>query len=240
VVITLWRKPVTITAAPGEQFTVLLPDGSRVELNSGSRLAYRRRFESWPGIPMPKRRINLEGEAYFDVVPGKRPFVVESFNAQVRVMGTSFNVRARFDDLRRETRVTLSSGHVQVVPLAQPDRAVVLDAAGEMTRIQDAGTAQDSAALAPRVVDLDRMLAWRTRGFSAVDMPLGAVLADIERRFALRIRLDAAIDASHSVNVFIHQNPEAPEVIQDICLSVGCQFRPTNQGFDIFLPDTLP
>src|SRR5690606_693130 len=100
----LWLRPTVHRAPLGERLAVVLPDGSRVELNSGSRLAYRRTF-GWRA-----RRVDLHGEAFFDVVPADVPFTVRTFNSAVTVLGTRFNVRAWPDDEQAETAVVLEEG----------------------------------------------------------------------------------------------------------------------------------
>ena len=66
-----------------------LPDGSFVALNRGTKLSYPERFTG------KTREVKLSGEAFFRVMPdAKKPFVLEAGNAMVKVMGTSFSVKA--------------------------------------------------------------------------------------------------------------------------------------------------
>lgn len=103
-------QPQTMSVPYGEAQMVELRDGSQVELSGGSTLTYPRRWESG------ERRVRLDGEAYFDVIPQDLPFVVQTFNADVTVLGTQFNVRAWEDDPVPETAVTLAAGRVAVTP----------------------------------------------------------------------------------------------------------------------------
>lgn len=78
-----------VTAKPGTKIYLMLPDGSKVWLNSESRLEYKRRFND------SIREVTLEGEAFFDVVKDKKkPFVVHTSDIDVRVLGTAFNVKS--------------------------------------------------------------------------------------------------------------------------------------------------
>ena len=81
-------NPKKIIVPAGEQKTVLLADQTEVMMSSGSSLLVI------PATFRSLRKVVLEGEAYFDVMPGEKPFVVETFNAIVTVKGTQFNVRA--------------------------------------------------------------------------------------------------------------------------------------------------
>jgi len=77
------------TTAKGARSQVMLPDGSQVWLNAGSRLNYPRNFSN------DAREVTLEGEAFFMVrADAKRPFFVHTSAIHVKVLGTSFNVRA--------------------------------------------------------------------------------------------------------------------------------------------------
>lgn len=68
---------------------IVLPDGSIVVLNADSKISYPIIFAS------NERRVELEGEAYFDVTKDPdQPFIIETNNAEVKVLGTSFNVNA--------------------------------------------------------------------------------------------------------------------------------------------------
>lgn len=96
-----------VATATGQRAQFVLPDGSRVWLNSSSELTYS------TSILSRTRNVDLEGEAYFEVEPNKKkPFIVSNDNVQVRVLGTKFNVRARESENRVVT--TLLSGLVAV------------------------------------------------------------------------------------------------------------------------------
>ncbi|MCK7554499.1 FecR domain-containing protein [Chitinophaga sedimenti] len=73
----------------GKQHSVKLPDGTVARLNSASSLKFSVDFNE--GV----REVELTGEAYFDVARDeKRPFIVRSHAAQIKVLGTSFNVNS--------------------------------------------------------------------------------------------------------------------------------------------------
>ena len=86
---------------------VILPDGTTVVLNSDSKISYPKAFAS------NERRVELEGEAFFDVTKNpEKPFIIESKNAEIRVLGTSFNVNANLPDNKVE--VFVKTGLVQL------------------------------------------------------------------------------------------------------------------------------
>lgn len=79
----------TLTIPPGKSYTVLLSDGSKVQLNADSRLHFPFAFSG------NNREVYLEGEAYFTVAKNaSQPFIVHARGTAIRVLGTEFNVNS--------------------------------------------------------------------------------------------------------------------------------------------------
>ncbi|RZJ70168.1 MAG: DUF4974 domain-containing protein [Flavobacterium sp.] len=96
----------TLTHA-GERKIITLSDGSIVSLNNDSQLKYPRRFND------TLREVYLEGEAFFEVAKNKqKPFVVRTGKLNIKVLGTSFNVRHYHAD--KNINVVVASGKVGV------------------------------------------------------------------------------------------------------------------------------
>jgi transmembrane sensor len=90
----------------GARSQLTLPDGSMIWLNAGSKIKYNRDF----GIN--SRDVYLNGEAYFDVEKSKHPFIVHTSYLDLKVLGTSFNVKAYPDEELIEA--TLVKGSIRV------------------------------------------------------------------------------------------------------------------------------
>lgn len=91
----------------GSRSQIILPDGTDIWLNSGSRIKYDN------GFGRHNRNIFLEGEAYFDVSRDEKlPFIVNTSEITIKVLGTAFNVKAYPDEDVVET--TVERGIVQV------------------------------------------------------------------------------------------------------------------------------
>ncbi|HSI78771.1 MAG TPA: FecR domain-containing protein [Lunatimonas sp.] len=100
-------KTITKSNPTGQKSLIQLPDGSKVWLNSESRISYQEQFSD------SIRSVSLVGEAFFDVVKDTlRPFVVDLESLSVIVLGTEFNVSAFEGD--KDLRVTLVEGSVEV------------------------------------------------------------------------------------------------------------------------------
>lgn len=218
----LWPRTITVTAPSGELVAASLPDGSEVQLAPASTLSYRRGFRG------EARRIELSGEAYFDVVSAERPFRVVTFNATISVLGTAFSVRARPDDATPATRVAVASGNVEVNRRGATAEGVRLKP-GQMSEVRGS-----DAATAPRDVSMDAELAWRSGGFARFEQPLSVVLADVERRFGVRIETrpsDLDESLTSLISVYLPQAEDAETVLRDICSVVGCRYEETPAGF---------
>ncbi len=91
----------------GQKLTVFLSDGSKVILNSESKISYLKPFEEH------QRMIALEGEAFFEVAPDiNKPFIVKSENLITKVLGTSFNIKAYPSD--KCVNVAVKTGKVSI------------------------------------------------------------------------------------------------------------------------------
>lgn len=120
----------TLRVPRGGEYSITLSDGTIVYLNAESELRYPVKFVG------EDRRVYLSGEAYFDVVHDKaHPFVVDVKNSTVRVLGTSFDVRAYADE--DEVLTTLVQGSVRFSAgkesvILEPGEQVVLDKSGRL------------------------------------------------------------------------------------------------------------
>lgn len=164
-----WRADQV--TARGELRTVVLADGSTVQLDSDSALAVE--------LSGDERRVRLlRGTAFFEVNRSGTPFVVTARNGEARVLGTSFEVAASEDG---SVSVTLASGSV-AVELPQSREALVLKP-GERVAYSRRGLGRAEA------VDVAEATAWRAGRFIFDDMPLSQVLARIERHHSGRFVL---------------------------------------------------
>lgn len=216
-------RTTSVTVPRGEIAEVTLPDGSTVQLNSESVISYRPHS-------IGSRIVRLEGEAYFDVVPNERRFVVETFNARTTVLGTEFNVRARSDEPQASTSVVVASGKVRLLSKNGDQEGVVLTS----------GTHSSVSMNAPRptfpeVVPLSRRLAWRTGGLAFSDQPFSVIFKEIERRFDVHIQAPDDI-LSRPFSYYVHNPGSAAEVISDLVTAEGLRYRKTAQGFDVHHP----
>jgi ferric-dicitrate binding protein FerR (iron transport regulator) len=157
----------------GGEYTVTLPDGTTVYLNSESRLRFPARFDA------RERRVSFSGEAYFEVArDASSPFLVELEGGVIEVLGTRFNVRARGDE--PDTRTTLVEGSVR---FAGRDEEVIL-AAGEQGVLDRAGH------LEKRAVDVELYTGWKDGYFAFDRCRLEEVARDLARWYKIEVIFD--------------------------------------------------
>lgn len=185
-----WNASVSeadYASGPGEGHAVTLADGTRIQLDAGTRLHVR--------IDPLGRRVTLEqGEADFQVAhEALRPFRVLARDLEVRDLGTRFTVRHRAD----KVRVVLLEGAADI---RDADSGRVLTVLKPGQQVEQAA---DGAALRQKPANLALALAWRDRQAVFEDTPLGEALAEIEQRAGVHVALaDPSLAALRVSGVF--------------------------------------
>lgn len=160
----------------GGEYQLVLPDGSRVWLNSETELSYTVPFG--PG----ERHVNLKGEAYFEIASNKdKPFVVATASQKIEVLGTHFNVSAYTDD--QSTVTTLVEGRVKVeytkgdkspeVKFLKPSDQLVLNTSTFEAEINQ--------------VDTDAYTAWKDGRFVFKSETLESMLHKVSRWYDVQV-----------------------------------------------------
>ena len=109
----------TITVPAGQRINITLADGTNVWLNARTTIQYPITFNE------KERLVKLDGEAYFDVTKDKsKPFIVQTDNYNVEVLGTKFDVNAYSETGEFET--TLMSGSVKVASASDSTQKITL------------------------------------------------------------------------------------------------------------------
>ena len=168
-------QPLTVITHLGERSQVVLPDGTKVWLNAGTRLEYPLVFAGG------ERRVKVAGEAMFDVEHDPaHPFVVETFACDVEVLGTKFNVVAEeenglFSTALFEGRVAVSS---RLVPgerlVLEPDEVVTLE----------------GKHLCLGQIDNDEEYLWTNGIISLTDQSFSELMHRFEKTFGVTIRIE--------------------------------------------------
>jgi len=157
-------KEMTV-AAQQTPLTDILPDGSLVIVNKGSSISYPSKFKG------KTRQVALEGEAFFNVTPGKeKPFIISINDVQISVVGTSFNVK----NINGNTEVVVESG---IVKVSRGGKSVELKANEKLL-----AEAKDSVMVREEVSD-QLYKYYRTKEFVCDDTPLWKLVEVINEAY---------------------------------------------------------
>ncbi|NBC65497.1 MAG: DUF4974 domain-containing protein [Bacteroidetes bacterium] len=214
--------PKTVTVPNAEIAEIQLPDGSFVELNSGTTLQYNRLFS------FTNRDITLNGEAYFSVEGGEEPFIVEANGSATEVTGTEFNVRSWADDPAIETTITVTEGSVQFYPVDDSSNIVSLQA-GQTSRLNI-----EMASPAQPTTSSEEHLAWRENRMVFQQSPLLVIIHDLERSFDVEIKLDVEDMGHETLTAYYNQPANVETILEDICTVKGLRYTKTTGGYRIF------
>jgi len=158
----------TLSTANGEQYQVSLPDGTKVWLNAATSLKYPTSFSR-----TKERRVELNGEAYFEVVKDSaHPFVVSTVHQTVVVLGTHFNINSYSNE--EITKTTLLEGSVKI-----NDR--ILLKVGQEAVLTKLGT------LAVHNVDTESIVAWKNGLFIFENEEMKTAMNKIARWYNVEI-----------------------------------------------------
>ena len=219
-----WMQPRSYTAPLGTTVSRVLPDGSTVLLSGGATLSYK------PFWGRPERRVGLAGEAFFDVTGTGKAFVVETFNSEVRVLGTRFNVRAWPDQRTSYTSVVLEEGKVEVAPTDEPANKHLLLPDESIVISSDTTFTKKSL-----VLPIETRLAWRSGGFAFEDELLEDVVADLGRRFNVHLTLAGEI-GNQRVTYLQPGHKPLDAVLTDISRTHALAYQKTANGYELFIP----
>ena len=166
---------VIVNTSAAEQKEVLLADGTKVWLNENSQLSYPTTFQE------NRRTVSMEGEAFFEVQKdATKPFVIETNQSEITVLGTSFNVRALQGTA--ETEVVVKTGKVQLAS-KKAAQSVILVANEKGTHQHTSNTIQKA-----KEDDLNE-LAWKSQVLFFNNTPITEVIKSLERLFKVHIQI---------------------------------------------------
>ncbi len=200
----------TIQTPKGGRYTISLPDGSKVWLNSASTLTYPTTFA------LSERKVKLIGEAYFEIAKNKKvPFRVESNNQTVEVLGTHFNINSYEDEAYIKT--TLLEGSVRIIlnssnpkgQLLKPGEQSLTSASRSDIKVQD--------------TDTEKAIAWKNGYFKFKNTPIKDIMREIERWYDVELVYDGKL-APDEFTGYISNDVKISGVLKMLEESGGIKF----------------
>ena len=205
----------TVVVPYGKRSKVTLHDGTRVWLNSGSKLVYPAHFTG------TVREVYLEGEAYFSVTHrADQPFVVQSEGQEVKVLGTEFDVSSYPED--GQTSTVLASGSIQI--------SVNKNALwGTITKTMIPGTraiysATDKGLKVNRV-HVEEFTAWKEGFLVLKSTPLKDILRKLERYYRVEVALADPSLGEETFSGELDLKDDIASVMDIICATTSLNYK---------------
>ncbi len=172
---------------------VILKDGSTVDINKNSIISYPKTFNT------SNRNIRLQGEAFFEVTKDKsHPFIITTNVIQIKVLGTSFNIKENSSSLLSE--VTVKSGVVEVSSLSNPKNKVLLNI-GEKALYNPKNN-----QLIKEKNSNKNYLSWKTKEITFKNDNLMSAIELLENIYNVNIYNDEKINHNTQITATFEQN----------------------------------
>ncbi|MNJ87464.1 fec operon regulator FecR [compost metagenome] len=170
----------TVNTPKRRQYQLILPDGTKVWLNSASSIRFPTRFAS------VERIVEVNGEAYFEVAKNKSvPFRIITKNKfEVVVLGTHFNINSYENE--ENTSTTLLEGEVRV---EFRNKSVLLKP-GQRAQVSQVKNKSNSGIETVDDVDLEKTIAWKNGIFDFDGMELKEVMRQLERWYDIEVEYE--------------------------------------------------
>jgi transmembrane sensor len=191
---------------------VILPDGSKVWLNSNSEIRYPKQFTP------DRREVFFEGEAFFAVVKNEeKPFIINSKDLRIEVVGTTFNLRANLTE--PELIINVVSGEVILFDKETDKNAIQLKK-GEQ------GIFNHESRRMTRIVNEDiNYLSWQTGKFFFKQAPFSDVITTLINHYGQQIVFENEVLKHCKITISI-DNKSLREVMAELkkLLPIQCEF----------------
>lgn len=193
-----------ISTPKAGQYQVNLPDGTKVWLNAATQLRFPTNFSS-----SRERRVELVGEAYFEVAKDTRkPFIVKSEQQEVRVFGTHFNISSYPDE--RNIYTTLLEGSVSVNgSLLKPNQQSVNNG--------------KNIAIIP--ADIENVMAWKMGYFRFDEESLESIMKKVSRWYDVEVEFQDADLKELQFGGIVSRSEKVSKVLRMLEISTSMSFK---------------
>lgn len=192
----------------GKKQELILPDGSIVNINSGSILIYPKEFKG------ETRTLFLIGEANFNVQKDKKhPFIVNTNYLQVEALGTKFNVQAYSES--DKTITTLENGAVKVEKIIEDENSFILSPDEQLEYNHKTGVFEK------RSINASSYSGWTKGELNFINQPLKEILATIQREYAVQFVINPRLFTSDLYTIKFQQYENIDNIMKILTLTVG-------------------
>ena len=193
----------TLTTPRGGQYTLRLPDGTRVWLDAASSITYPTAFTG------KERRVKVTGQVYLEIAHNAaRPFITEVDGMEIKDIGTAFNINAYSDEA--SVKITLVTGAVAVgAQVLQPGQQFILTGGN--------GEVIDHA-------DLDEALAWKNGKFLFGEKTdIATIMRQLARWYDVDVKYEGQVGVHFGGSISRQVN--VSKVLDKLALTGDVKFR---------------
>ncbi|WP_373520445.1 FecR family protein [Aquiflexum sp.] len=208
---------VTRSNPAGQKSIIDLPDGTKIHLNSESEIKFPKDFSD------DIRMVSLKGEAFFEVEKEHRPFLVQSGNTKIYVLGTSFNVNQRGNG---SLYVALMTGKVSVN--TENGNQMTLDP-NEMLEMKKGGVFRKTG------FDPMGITGWKDNYLVFKSAKLPYVKKKLETWYGVKIIFEGDFDDNWTYSG-IYKDEMLENVLRGICMTSGMIYKIKNKQITITNP----
>lgn len=207
--------PYTETIAPrGQKSQILLSDGTKVWLNSDTKIKYSGNFSK------NQRDVYLNGEAFFEVSKNEQqPFVVHTSGLNVKVLGTRFNVKAYADEDQIET--SLFEGKVNLVLDNQENNQVEK----EVRPGQSFVYSKTNHQLVTNRFPQDEITGWKNNQLIFKDDTFSNLVRKIERWYDVQVVYDEKQFSDRRLTVELYEEERLERLMEIISLALSVDYK---------------
>lgn len=210
----------TLMTANRQHKKIALSDGTMVYLNSATKLSYPKKFSE------AIRKVTLKGEAFFNVTKSKSPFIVQTSEGTIAVLGTRFDIWAR----NQQTRVIVEEGAVRLE--AKDSAHSVILTKDLMSEIN-----QNRAPTKPHLVNAEELLGWRTGNMVFRSAMLSEIAGEICRYYDVNIKIENPELETKTLTAIFDRLP-LNKVLYSICSALDIKYRYENGSYIFYKPES--
>ncbi len=205
----------TLVIPKGGHYRLVLPDGTKVWLNSSSSLKFPVEFTE------NRREVELQGEAYFEVAKAylnnkvRKPFIVKSKTQEIEVLGTWFNVNAYADENKVNT--TLLEGSVRITSAKTGESRIITP--GEQMQLSPTGNMH-----VKQEVDTEEILAWKNNMFYFNNTELKVIMRQLSRWYDIDIDY-SGMPENRRFNGVLSRDSKLSQVLKIMEASSNLKFK---------------
>lgn len=202
-----------LSTANGQQYQIILPDGTKVWLNAASSLKYPASFSG-----LKERKVELDGEAYFEVAHHVRqPFRIVTHNQLVEDIGTAFNLNAYQDEPAIKTTLVEGSVKVSFAKAAQSTPDVILKP-GQQS-VNTGGT------IVVKNADINQITAWKNGDFIFKNDDFKTIMRQLARWYDVEVVFDASAPENIQLGGYMSRSKNISSILKIMEITGKVHFK---------------